>query len=510
MMAGATCISCLVQVLVALHAICALQARTSTQQPINGTITVTAAHRKGFEENFSRTDSTDVFTGNQTVIPENLNLTIATGEEICLVNNASNTTWTGNETSVTPAQDNAPTTASFFTTTDQRDVIITTDQSDVNNITMAVIMATASVNLTCVCASSHVPPEGESGETARSLYYDRMRKQIWRICPPILLVVGTVGNLLSGLVMTRKALRSSITSFLLVILAVADTITLWSGLTNKYLALHHKISIRNFSNFVCKSHMFLVYWGLQFSSWVVVCVAIERFLSVFFPHKAKQWATKKTSAIVVAIVGATLLVLNSHFLFTKHIKPSSFCGSKQRYVFFASIVFHWIHLALASVVPFTILLTANLGIVLRVALSNFKKSKKSSKNSGSGVKMTSMTSTLLLVSMVFLVTTAPGRVYLVLRNDFWDVSTFSVERYALISLWYAVVLNLTYVNYSCNFFLYCITGPRFRRELLAMLGHALGHISSRVYPSEHSAQVTLSKTNQSVTGRSSQRRVSTM
>ena len=55
---------------------------------------------------------------------------------------------------------------------------------------------------------------------------------------PVLLLVGTVGNVLSILVMSRRSLRGSQASLYLIVLAVSDIMALYTGLLRHFL---HKV-----------------------------------------------------------------------------------------------------------------------------------------------------------------------------------------------------------------------------------------------------------------------------
>ena len=70
----------------------------------------------------------------------------------------------------------------------------------------------------------------------------------------LLLFFGTTGNVLSGIVMTRKSMRSNTMAMMLTVLAVLDTGILWVDMPRGYLNRVHKIDIRKFSNISCKLH----------------------------------------------------------------------------------------------------------------------------------------------------------------------------------------------------------------------------------------------------------------
>ena len=70
----------------------------------------------------------------------------------------------------------------------------------------------------------------------------------------LLSVFGTVGNVLSIIVMTRKSMRSNTMALMLTVLAVVDTLVLWVDMLRQYLNKIHDIDLRSFSNISCKLH----------------------------------------------------------------------------------------------------------------------------------------------------------------------------------------------------------------------------------------------------------------
>ena len=55
-------------------------------------------------------------------------------------------------------------------------------------------------------------------------------KGIEKVVPPCILVVGTLGNTLSGAVMIQKTYRRTVTGLLFFVLAVVDTLVLYTGM----------------------------------------------------------------------------------------------------------------------------------------------------------------------------------------------------------------------------------------------------------------------------------------
>ena len=386
-------------------------------------------------------------------------------------------TTTGNETfhnSSTDTMYSDPATMSYFTlTTAVPNLLLNSTGNDTGPTLDSQYQNVFDPEVCKICRSQKRAEE----PTEKTLYYRRVTERIWRNCPPLLFFIGTIGNVLSGVVMMRRSLRTSITSFFLVTLAVVDTFMLWNGLMRQYPRYAHSIFVRSHSLAACRLHIFLTYWGGQFAAWILVCMTMERFFAIFSPHKSKQYVSKLSCGIVVGVIGVLLAGLNEHF-FKTHLLVfyygRYYCVTDSNYGDFMQQIWTWIDFAFFSFIPFGILVIANAGIILRIAHSNYVR-KHNMKQSSGGVKMTSMTAILLTVSLIFLLTTAPISIYLVIQENVKQ-STTQEER-ALNSLWWAIVVNVNYVNHACNFFLYCISGPRFRRELRGMFG-----LHRQVYP----------------------------
>ena len=94
-------------------------------------------------------------------------------------------------------------------------------------------------------------------------------------------------------------------------------LALYLGLIRDYLA--HGYCIYISSTWLCRLHSFLFYFALDFSSWILVAVSIDRFLAITFVFSSdtrnillKVMAKPK---LVCTFIGTSLIILNLHFLF---------------------------------------------------------------------------------------------------------------------------------------------------------------------------------------------------
>ena len=142
------------------------------------------------------------------------------------------------------------------------------------------------------------------------------------------------------------------------------------------------------------------------------------------------------------------------------------CGSQRQYYIFLQYVRPWIVFALITALPFILILVFNCSIVhILIKAQRMRKTAAAqagtgSRNPASGFRQT--TFMCLGVSFAFLVCVSPS-IVLLIGKPYWK---HDYENYANVK---AVSNLLGFVNHAVNFFLYCVTGQRFRHQLAAML-----------------------------------------
>ncbi|XP_064609474.1 neuromedin-U receptor 2-like [Liolophura sinensis] len=320
---------------------------------------------------------------------------------------------------------------------------------------------------------------------------------IWKVCSPILILLGTIGNSVSIAVLCRKSIWKISSSPYLVVLGVADLFVLWTGLLRQWLRFLVNIDIRDLSPVICKLQIFCLYTVTDFSAWTLVAVTVERFIFVCFPFKAKSVCTRRRTTFTLVLILIALALVNSHLLYGYDFvydEPSvndgdppaliPYCGHiNDDYSMFFDEIWPWLDISVFSLVPFSIIAICNISIITKIARSLFRN-KVAANSAGEGdnrVKPSSMTALLLSLNTVFLVTTAPVCIYYIGLPE-WTRTATSEEDMQL-DLWFAIVHQLMYLNNSVNFLFYCISGQKFRRELRSMCGQrsATGTIATESF-----------------------------
>nr|QVK45803.1 G protein-coupled receptor [Proales similis] len=114
---------------------------------------------------------------------------------------------------------------------------------------------------------------------------------------PLILLVGTLGNLVNIFVLTRPNVRNLSTFRFLTYLSIIDLVYLVTGLSHIIGMLYFDYDIRNYSNLICSVHSFLTLYLSHLSSNVLAGVSVFRCVTIT-TLKQKR-ATKYSSNVAV-------------------------------------------------------------------------------------------------------------------------------------------------------------------------------------------------------------------
>lgn len=135
---------------------------------------------------------------------------------------------------------------------------------------------------------------------------------ILKVYPVLILILGSLGNLLSFCVCLRANMRRYSTFCYLACLALVDLGVIIIFCIN-FIALYHYNNDIQDEAIACKIYAFLIYFLPQYSSWILVAVSIDRVISAKYLRLAKTWSKPKHSVLVTLLLGVVLGILNSHF-----------------------------------------------------------------------------------------------------------------------------------------------------------------------------------------------------
>ncbi|KAK7497907.1 hypothetical protein BaRGS_00010778 [Batillaria attramentaria] len=300
--------------------------------------------------------------------------------------------------------------------------------------------------------------------------------QIWKYCPPVLLAVGTFGNVATIAVYKRMKWGGSAQPLFLIALAIADLCVLYSGLLPDITYHVFNFDLRGLHAFPCKTLTWMMYSSAGTSAWLLVAMTTQRAMSVTWPHRVTFHCSYRKSGITVFLIFVVVWGCQCHQLYGLIVHDSDVyldgaCGASVNYEDFWDNVWPWVDMSLFSLLPSFMLLVSNVALLrsLRRSASRFASCGTSTATEGRKRVASSMTVTLVIVSFTFLLFTFPINVSIILWHLTGEAIEDDAELTAKMDLAWAVTNILWYANSAVNFFLYCLSGSKFREDFLKLL-----------------------------------------
>ena len=202
-------------------------------------------------------------------------------------------------------------------------------------------------------------------------------------------------------------------------------------------------------------------------------MTFDRFYSIIRPHKAASFNTVKRAKITVVCIIIFSILYNIPHLFISSIQgrqclPYGAAMGKSYGIFY-----YWFSLVINFALPFVMLLIMNSVIIYKIhnrskftTIQNLGEGSKG-QNLGQSSKFKNsdkqVYAILLLVTFGFLILTTPGYLFFLFIMVV-DFST-SPKLFAGYYLFYNAAHKLHFTNHGINFFLYVISGTKFREDL---------------------------------------------
>ena len=197
------------------------------------------------------------------------------------------------------------------------------------------------------------------------------------IVPVVIIVVGTLFNVLTMLVVLISSVRlaNRSLSVYVIFLAIVDTLSLYIWNLDHFTNPFFGITIESsFNIYVCKLATFAQFYSLQLSAFLVCLLSVETLVDysrakfddasavyrLLQPH-FNRFGTRLRAFAACAILALLLLLVNAHILIFNGIetKNGSFkCYSASSYNI--NDTMNLIHLIVYSIIPLFVLVVANL------------------------------------------------------------------------------------------------------------------------------------------------------
>lgn len=283
-----------------------------------------------------------------------------------------------------------------------------------------------------------------------------------RMCFLPIVLGGTITNILNFVLLSRRDMRRLSTSVYLFNLALADLGVMYLELFRVWFEWANIVDPAiYFTDVYCKLVNYTNGVTRDFSNWLVACLTLERVVMVACPYRAKTFCTVRRAKIVSGSLLGAICVPHLHSLvFSVAQKKTWWVCWEDPATPAASI--------LAAIVEFSVgysvvLVVLFLNVIL---VSLIYRNKLPVLVGGGGTHCNGtrrtinrrLTRTLLVVALVFIVCETPRIIISFICRFLQRTPTRRI------------VLNLSFllsgINHACNFFIYIVASPRFRRNLL--------------------------------------------
>ena len=231
----------------------------------------------------------------------------------------------------------------------------------------------------------------------------------------------------------------------------------------------HGIQMPLDKQWYCRLQMYIFFVTFLCSCYLLIVMTFERFYSIIQPHKAASFNTVKKARIIILGILLFYLTYCIPFLYIAGHNGISCIVNRFASVTVLGEIYHWLTEVVIYIFPFLSLLTMNSVIIHTLrkrSKSNILGSKTQDETAGQQSRNKNpekqIVIMLLLVTFVFLTLNLPVRSIAFYVNF---TSGNTPYYYAGLHLFYQFGEKSYYTNHGINFFLYVISGQKFRTDL---------------------------------------------
>lgn len=288
----------------------------------------------------------------------------------------------------------------------------------------------------------------------------------------ILVVLSVLGNIMIIKVMLKKENRNLSTSTFFMALAVSDlSISLFNSL-GRWFAWMFDTRRNTISHDVWTFITIGYYSNVNISTWILICITVERLTSISMPYRYRTMCTKVRACVIILMVCVSIISLNiiyftllvsveydTKFLTFKTMDRTK--NGEKILIVMDSITSFFL--------PVVIIILSSVYITIKLRRNSKKISNMNNNRS------MSVTMTLLAANIVFVLTTSPF-VFLHLINF-----GVSMSPYLFLTM-RDVFVFLAEMNSTLNFYVYVLSGSKFRSDVKEILGIQKRQSSSETSP----------------------------
>lgn len=291
--------------------------------------------------------------------------------------------------------------------------------------------------------------------------------------PPILIFLGSIGNILTVLVMRRTPFCNISMSFYVAAYAVASLITLYLFLGSEWIAFMASVkTIDNQTDWLCRLWQFISRAITYSSIWFVVAMTIDRYIIIWQSKHVNSMCTLFMAKFVVVIIMVGLVVVSIHAMWLYELMEQCFFFHNED---LHALIWPWMSASFYSFIPLSLIFIFDIAILTGLCL------KRPSKGRHQEQQPMVLTYTTLGLSMVYFIFVIPPTVINVVDSTY--PPSWLHDRFFMIQLAKARIVShyMAWVNTVTIFYVCLFFSRTFRQELFDMLSSLCCKQSRRIY-----------------------------
>ena len=287
-------------------------------------------------------------------------------------------------------------------------------------------------------------------------------------------LLGLFGNAMTVFIIHRFRSNWSPMDRYFLSLAVTDLCVVITGPFRLWIRFATGFHLVRSHDVFCKIVAYVYNTAIASSVWILATMATHRALMVHWPHRVNAICTPRHTWTAVIVIAVFSCLANSHMLYGVRLIPrGGVCGATGKYLTFLTQTWLYVEFFLHSFLPMMCISVGSIVMVRKLRVSERETSDQlapSDAQVATRAKMVnSVTLQTVVVSMAFMILTLPVAVwnatsYLKVSNEITDL-----YQYVLNTVIQGSLYNLGEANFCVNFYLYCLTGSKFRNELKRVL-----------------------------------------
>lgn len=293
-----------------------------------------------------------------------------------------------------------------------------------------------------------------------------------QVVPPLHIAFGTFGNVFNIIIFTRRALRSNPCSMYFLASSVNNCLVIYLGIIPNYIATNWQMDPSQTNSALCKIRQLVQYVPFALVLWFPVLASVDRFLSSSEHHRLRRWSSLSTARIMIIGITIVFVLAHSHMLIFYKSDGNEYmrvCGvfSYDYFLFFN--VFGPITACLLPIVlmcVFGMLMILNVRRVNNRILprtTNTVATRHGNLRPNDGqllIMLLFQVLTTLALSIPYVFITSYYAFGLVLSNI-----NISFTGQTIFIFVHKLFNSLYLINPILGFYIYTLTGPKFRVEM---------------------------------------------